>query len=157
MDRELLDTLGNGVDKLQFVIGMLTSMELVAWAEVEPFLKLFDELDKDGSGTLDQADLAILEKGSVPSCQGCGRGASRAPPDLRQSNGEAQAPAAERVCTRRLNIRRLNALGGSRTARALACAPGHRSRVSPVMVAPPVESSSVTPAAVTPAATGMAG
>ena len=64
LDRELLNTLdptGVGVDKLQFVIGMLTSMELVAWSEVEPFLKLFDEMDVDGSGKLDKDDLAILD------------------------------------------------------------------------------------------------
>ena len=45
-----LDTDGNGVNKLEFVVGMLTKLELIDWADVEPFLAQFDALDKDGSG-----------------------------------------------------------------------------------------------------------
>ena len=36
-------------------------LQLVAWSEVEPFLKLFDEFDADGSGKLDTADVELIE------------------------------------------------------------------------------------------------
>jgi len=55
-----LDKDGNGLDKLEFVIGMLTKLEILQWDDVEPFLAKFDELDKDGSGRLDREDLARM-------------------------------------------------------------------------------------------------
>jgi len=63
LDRDLITSLdrdGNGLDKLEFVIGMLTKLELVTWETVEPFLQQFDMLDTDQSGKLTQDDLEKL-------------------------------------------------------------------------------------------------
>lgn len=38
----------------------LTKLELIDWADVEPFLAQFDALDTDGSGVLTAADLAAM-------------------------------------------------------------------------------------------------
>jgi len=55
-----LDTNGDGVNKLEFVVGMLTKLELINWEDVSPFLAQFDALDTDGSGVLTAADLALM-------------------------------------------------------------------------------------------------
>ena len=52
-----LDKDNNGVDKLEFVIGMIVKLGLLSWSDVEPFMKQFDQLDTDGSGRLDRDDL----------------------------------------------------------------------------------------------------
>ena len=92
LDKELLaslDPAGNGVDKLQFVIGMLTSMEIVAWSEVEPFLKLFDEMDADGSGKLDKDDIAILEARTQQARKGVFVTAERVDQSTRSEGSQA--------------------------------------------------------------------
>ena len=92
IDKELLaslDPAGNGVDKLQFVIGMLTSMEIVAWSEVEPFLKLFDEMDADGSGKLDKDDIAILEARTQQARKGVCVTAERVDQSTRSEGSQA--------------------------------------------------------------------
>ena len=48
---------GDGVDRFEFVIGMLTKLQVVYWHEVSPLLKLFECLDRDGSGVLNRDDL----------------------------------------------------------------------------------------------------
>jgi len=55
-----LDTNGDGVNKLEFVVGMLTKLELINWEDVSPFLAQFDAFDTDGSGVLTAADLALM-------------------------------------------------------------------------------------------------
>ena len=60
LDAELIQSLdkdNNGLDKLEFVVGMLTKLEILHWDDVEPFLAQFDALDKDKSGRLDRNDL----------------------------------------------------------------------------------------------------
>ena len=60
LDPELIKSLdkdGAGVDKLEFVTGMLIKLELVNEADVEPYIKQFDTLDADGSGVLTAEDL----------------------------------------------------------------------------------------------------
>ena len=52
-----LDKDNNGLDKLEFVVGMLTKLEILHWDDVEPFLAQFDALDSDRSGRLDKSDL----------------------------------------------------------------------------------------------------
>ena len=52
-----LDTDGGGVDKTEFVVGMLVKLELVDQKDVEPYLKQFAKLDVDGSGMLTHEDL----------------------------------------------------------------------------------------------------
>ncbi len=52
-----LDKDGNGVDKFEFVIGMLTMLDAVKQEDVDMFVKLFEMLDKDGSGMLDGDDI----------------------------------------------------------------------------------------------------
>ena len=47
----------SSVDKLEFLVGMLTKLEILHWDDVEPFLAQFDALDKDKSGRLDRNDL----------------------------------------------------------------------------------------------------
>ena len=55
-----LDCDDNGVDKLEFVLGMLMKLELITWSEVKPFLTMFDKFDVDGSGVLDKTDLEMM-------------------------------------------------------------------------------------------------
>ena len=65
---------GNGLDKLEFVIGMLTKLELVSWETVEPFLQQFDTLDTDCSGQLTSDDLeklADMFQEQVDHARGC--------------------------------------------------------------------------------------
>ena len=45
------------IDKLEFVVGMITQLGLVEWDDIVPFIKQFDKLDEDGSGSLDKDDL----------------------------------------------------------------------------------------------------
>jgi Ca2+-binding EF-hand superfamily protein len=52
-----LDKDGGGVDKTEFVVGMLVKLELVGQKDVEPYLKQFAKLDVDGSGVLTSEDL----------------------------------------------------------------------------------------------------
>ena len=52
-----LDKDGGGVDKTEFVVGMLVKLELVDQEDVEPYLKQFAKLDVDGSGVLTSKDL----------------------------------------------------------------------------------------------------
>lgn len=62
MIREM-DKNGDGVDKLEFLIGMLVQSGVCDQEEdIDPWLKRFDELDKDGSGMLDEEDIAIMER-----------------------------------------------------------------------------------------------
>jgi len=63
LDKDLicsLDQEGNGVDKTEFVVGMLVKLEMVKWADVEPFIAQFEMLDVDGSGRLTEHDLAAM-------------------------------------------------------------------------------------------------
>merc|ERR1719230_1226685 len=60
LDQDLISSLdkdNNGLDKLEFVVGMLTKLEILHWDDVEPFLAQFDALDTDRSGRLDKQDL----------------------------------------------------------------------------------------------------
>eukprot|EP00966_Prymnesium_polylepis_P067206 1560244-Prymnesium_polylepis.1 len=73
LDSELITSLdldGSGVDKFEFVLGMLHKLQMVQWEEVEPFVKQFEALDKDGNGRLNKRDLELLaseykERGSI--------------------------------------------------------------------------------------------
>jgi len=69
LDKELLHKLdkdGKGVDKLEFVIGMLINLGVelcgapLEWDDVRPFLLLFKKNDVDGNGVLTGSDLAKL-------------------------------------------------------------------------------------------------
>lgn len=63
LDKDLicsLDQEGNGVDKFEFVIGMLVRLEMVHWSDVAPFIAQFEKLDVDGSGRLTEQDLAAM-------------------------------------------------------------------------------------------------
>ena len=60
LDPELIKSLdkdGAGVDKTEFVVGMLVKLELVREQDVMPYLKQFATLDADGSGVLTAHDL----------------------------------------------------------------------------------------------------
>jgi len=52
-----LDRDGNGVDKFEFVIGMLLKLEIIDADDYEPFEKVFQQMDADGSGFLTQDDI----------------------------------------------------------------------------------------------------
>ena len=41
-----LDRNGDGVDRLEFVVGMLSHLGLVYWHDVKPLLELFDSFDR---------------------------------------------------------------------------------------------------------------
>jgi len=88
-----LDQNGDGVDKFEFVTGMLIQMNLLDAEDVGNFVKLFEEMDKDGSGTLTADDMeefraireaekaAVLEEsttgGALSSQSVAGMGMSR--------------------------------------------------------------------------------
>uniref|UniRef100_A0A7S1QCJ5 EF-hand domain-containing protein n=1 Tax=Alexandrium catenella TaxID=2925 RepID=A0A7S1QCJ5_ALECA len=61
-----LDRFGNGVDKVEFVVGMLIEVGAefcgrpMCWEDVEPFLTQFDHADRDGSGVLTKDDLECM-------------------------------------------------------------------------------------------------
>jgi len=55
-----LDKDGDGVDKLEFVLGMLEKLDLISESDYAPFLKQFDALDKTKDGRLSRDDLAAL-------------------------------------------------------------------------------------------------
>ena len=50
---------GNGVDRMEYVIGMLTHMGILQWSDVQPLLDAFERMDVDGSGHLDRKDLEM--------------------------------------------------------------------------------------------------
>ena len=55
-----LDKNGDGVDRAEFLMGMLISMECTTERNCDAILKRFAELDKDGSGKLDHDDLVRI-------------------------------------------------------------------------------------------------
>ena len=62
MIREM-DTDGDGVDKLEFLVAMLVQNGICDKEnDIDPWLKRFEELDADGSGRLDVEDIAIFER-----------------------------------------------------------------------------------------------
>jgi len=52
-----LDQNGDGVDRAEFLMGMLVKMECATQRNCDSILKRFSELDADGSGKLDHKDL----------------------------------------------------------------------------------------------------
>jgi len=63
LDIELITSLdknGDVVNKLEFVVGMLIKLEIIAEADVEPFDAQFDAMDTDGGGLLTAEDLARM-------------------------------------------------------------------------------------------------
>ena len=52
-----LDKDGDGVNQFEFVIGMLTMLDAVKQEDVDMFVKLFEALDSDASGKLDENDI----------------------------------------------------------------------------------------------------
>ena len=56
-----LDTDGDGVDKFEFVIGMLAKLNMINVSDVEAFSKLFESMDADGSGKLTADDLDAMK------------------------------------------------------------------------------------------------
>ena len=64
---DLLDKDGNGVDRTEFVVGLLTALGVTLCdqpldfkSDVQPLLDRFDTLDRDGSGRLERADLEFM-------------------------------------------------------------------------------------------------
>ncbi|KAJ8610821.1 hypothetical protein CTAYLR_006459 [Chrysophaeum taylorii] len=57
-----LDTNGDGVDRNEYILGMLQAMELVSNEKIKLYSDQFDEYDADGSGLLDADDLDIIEQ-----------------------------------------------------------------------------------------------
>ena len=65
LDPELirsLDTDGGGLDKAEFVLGMLYKLDLVNEEDAAPYIKQFHQLDVDGSGVLTSEDLEFASK-----------------------------------------------------------------------------------------------
>ena len=56
-----LDKDGNGVDKFEFVTGMLIMLDGVKQQDLDLFSKLFEKLDIDGSGLIDANDITALD------------------------------------------------------------------------------------------------
>lgn len=58
-----MDTDGDGVDKLEFLIAMLVQNEICdKERDIDPWLKRFEELDVDNSGKLDEMDIRLMEE-----------------------------------------------------------------------------------------------
>lgn len=83
LDPALVDSLdkdGEGVDKLEFVIGMLVTLgvevcgEPLTWSQVRPFLTKFDQLDVSRNGRLTKDDLAYMVERNCRSCKVHARG-----------------------------------------------------------------------------------
>lgn len=72
MDRD-----GDGVDRGEFVCGMLIAMGVIAEAEAEALCRRFDELDVDNSGRLDSKDLELLAAQEEERAQSRRRGSLR--------------------------------------------------------------------------------
>ena len=45
-----LDKDGNGLDRAEFVVGMMTRLGICSEDDVNPFIAMFDSLDADKSG-----------------------------------------------------------------------------------------------------------
>ena len=75
LDTELLRSLvqggpleeSNGIDKLHFVLGMLTNLKVVQWEQVQPFLDVFDAWDEHGTGFLNADDIETMANFSQAS------------------------------------------------------------------------------------------
>ena len=71
LDKRMLAVLSHGkaggVDKGEFVGGMLVAMGLVNYEVVELLCQRFHDLDEDSSGRLDAQDLALAAAGSISS------------------------------------------------------------------------------------------
>lgn len=57
-----LDRDGDGVDKFEFVIGMLDKLEMIDMESVNVFVMLFESMDADKSGKLTKHDVELLHK-----------------------------------------------------------------------------------------------
>uniref|UniRef100_A0A7S4C0C4 EF-hand domain-containing protein n=1 Tax=Chrysotila carterae TaxID=13221 RepID=A0A7S4C0C4_CHRCT len=60
LDEQLITSLdkdGNGLNKEEFVLGMLKALEIISDEDTRDFEKQFDKLDVDGSGKLNKQDL----------------------------------------------------------------------------------------------------
>ena len=66
-----LDKDGDGVDKLEFVLGMLEKLELISEEDYAPFLRQFEEFDVTKDGRLNHDDLAAIVFGSHTLCGMC--------------------------------------------------------------------------------------
>ena len=47
------------MDRMEYVIGMLTHMRILQWSDVQPLLDAFDRMDVDANGRLDRRDLEV--------------------------------------------------------------------------------------------------
>jgi len=63
LDEELivsLDTDGDGVDKAEFVLGMLEKLSIISHDDYAPFVEQFLRMDESGNGRLTRDDLAAI-------------------------------------------------------------------------------------------------
>jgi hypothetical protein len=85
-----LDRDGRGIDRLEFVVGMMQLLgvelcgEPLKWDDVRPFVKKFDELDVSATGTITRDDLDRFYRE--------GGGAARRP---KKRGAAASRPAAD--------------------------------------------------------------
>ena len=55
-----LDPLGKGLDKAEYVLGMLSALDLVSPCDFAPFIEQFEQFDRNGDGRLTRDDLSVL-------------------------------------------------------------------------------------------------
>lgn len=80
LDPELIKSLdkdGSGVDKCEFVVGMLVKLEMVSSDDVAPYLKQFDALDADHSGVLTARDLESFAQATADRVSAASHAAKR--------------------------------------------------------------------------------
>jgi len=97
---------GGSIDKLHFVLGMLTNLKIVTWDDVMPFLEVFDAWDKDGNGQLDNNDLEMMAQHTEAQ-----REAYETPWELSASSARSSSPMSRAISEGRSPTRPGNALG----------------------------------------------
>lgn len=168
LDPELiksLDTDGSGVDKCEFVVGMLIKLGLVDEDDVAPYLKQFDALDTDGSGVLTPDDLEQIAAQTAERLSAASPAAAKAAARARGARAAHNKPttvshpkAAETTGPRRAKGKGKTAPAAATAAEhagksAVEAAPDHAHGVAPIVVpdattnADPEASPVVTPTA----------
>lgn len=51
--------------QLEFVVGMMAKLDLVRWEDADPFIRQFEALDADSSGTLTAEDMLLMRSKSA--------------------------------------------------------------------------------------------
>ena len=121
-----LDRDGDGVDKLEFVVGMLSRLDLVHWHDVKPLLDVFERFDADGSGRLTATDVIAQMHGEArPKAMAPTRKASCAPWEMMRGTAACVQDLAAEMTADPINAcDTLAAVASNRPVRTRSAQPG---------------------------------